>query len=156
MANLAGVLQSRFFPAKLEAEGNDAIFNTLLEVERRSLNRTYTAFATTTALGGVMTSPNASPMAGAITTSFAETASGRRMAAHGCVVQLKVGFGENSRPAAPTARSGQSPDGLDSGHLGGTACFTPGCHMDRITPPCRRCCLLLSCYFLCVVPVSKQ
>jgi len=30
MANLAGILQSRFFPAKLEAEGNDAIFNTLL------------------------------------------------------------------------------------------------------------------------------
>jgi len=31
MANLAGVLQSRFFPAKLEAEGEDAIFNTLLK-----------------------------------------------------------------------------------------------------------------------------
>ncbi len=30
MANLAGVPQSRFFPAKLEAEGDDAIFNTLL------------------------------------------------------------------------------------------------------------------------------
>ena len=30
MVNHAGVLQSRFFPAKLEAEGDDAIFNTLL------------------------------------------------------------------------------------------------------------------------------
>lgn len=30
MANLAGVPQSRFFPAKLEAEGDDAIFNTLI------------------------------------------------------------------------------------------------------------------------------
>ncbi len=30
MPNHAGVLQSRFFPAKLEAEGDDAIFNTLL------------------------------------------------------------------------------------------------------------------------------
>ena len=32
MPNHAGVLQSRFFPAKLEAEGDDAIFNTLLGV----------------------------------------------------------------------------------------------------------------------------
>lgn len=34
MANLAGVPQSRFFPAKLEAEGDDAIFNTLLSTSR--------------------------------------------------------------------------------------------------------------------------
>jgi hypothetical protein len=33
MANHAGDLQSRFFPAKLEAEGDDAIFNTLLMEE---------------------------------------------------------------------------------------------------------------------------
>ena len=31
MPNHAGVLQSRFFPDKLEAEGDDAIFNTLLD-----------------------------------------------------------------------------------------------------------------------------
>jgi hypothetical protein len=37
MANLAGVPQSRFFPAKLEAEGDDAIFNTLLSVQATSL-----------------------------------------------------------------------------------------------------------------------
>jgi hypothetical protein len=30
MANHLGFFQSRFFPAKLEAEGEDAIFNTLL------------------------------------------------------------------------------------------------------------------------------
>lgn len=34
MANLAGVPQSRFFPAKLEAEGDDAIFNTLLDPKK--------------------------------------------------------------------------------------------------------------------------
>lgn len=38
MANLAGVLQSRFFPAKLEAEGNDAIFNTLLKHQLKQLD----------------------------------------------------------------------------------------------------------------------
>lgn len=32
MPNHAGVLQRRFFPAKLETEGDDAIFNTLLEL----------------------------------------------------------------------------------------------------------------------------
>ena len=31
MPNHAGALQGRFFPAKLETEGDDAIFNTLLE-----------------------------------------------------------------------------------------------------------------------------
>ena len=31
MPNHAGVLQSLFFPAKLETEGDDAIFNTLLK-----------------------------------------------------------------------------------------------------------------------------
>lgn len=30
MPNHAGVLQRRFFPANLETEGDDAIFNTLL------------------------------------------------------------------------------------------------------------------------------
>lgn len=30
MPNHAGALQGRFFPAKLETEGDDAIFNTLL------------------------------------------------------------------------------------------------------------------------------
>lgn len=35
MANHAGVLQSRFFPAKQEAEGGDAIFNTLLNMTSR-------------------------------------------------------------------------------------------------------------------------
>ena len=34
MPNHAGVLQSRFFPAKLETEGDDAIFNTLLGIEK--------------------------------------------------------------------------------------------------------------------------
>ncbi len=34
MPNHAGVLQSRFFPAKLETEGDDAIFNTLLGAGR--------------------------------------------------------------------------------------------------------------------------
>ena len=31
MPNHAGALQGRFFPAKLETEGDDAIFNTLLK-----------------------------------------------------------------------------------------------------------------------------
>jgi hypothetical protein len=34
MPNHAGVLQRRFFPAKLETEGDDAIFNTLLVREQ--------------------------------------------------------------------------------------------------------------------------
>lgn len=33
MPNHAGVLQRRFFPAKLETEGDDAIFNTLLDLD---------------------------------------------------------------------------------------------------------------------------
>ena len=33
MPNHAGALQGRFFPAKLETEGDDAIFNTLLSKE---------------------------------------------------------------------------------------------------------------------------
>jgi len=32
MPNHAEVLQRRFFPAKLETEGDDAIFNTLLDL----------------------------------------------------------------------------------------------------------------------------
>jgi len=32
MPNHAGALQGRFFPAKLETEGDDAIFNTLLRL----------------------------------------------------------------------------------------------------------------------------
>ncbi|MCK2087374.1 hypothetical protein MXC99_04175, partial [Thauera aromatica] len=39
MPNHAGVLQSRFFPAKLEAEGDDAIFNTLLDTAADSVRR---------------------------------------------------------------------------------------------------------------------
>ena len=35
MPNHAGVLQSLFFPAKLETEGDDAIFNTLLGLKKR-------------------------------------------------------------------------------------------------------------------------
>ena len=38
MPNHAGALQGRFFPAKLETEGDDAIFNTLLNVGRRHRN----------------------------------------------------------------------------------------------------------------------
>ncbi len=44
MANLAGVPQSRFFPAKLEAEGDDAIFNTLLSFGLMLFPSCYLAF----------------------------------------------------------------------------------------------------------------
>lgn len=37
MPNHAGALQGRFFPAKLETEGDDAIFNTLLGLLEKDL-----------------------------------------------------------------------------------------------------------------------
>jgi hypothetical protein len=36
MPNHVRVLQGRFFPAKLETEGDDAIFNTLLAADHHS------------------------------------------------------------------------------------------------------------------------
>lgn len=41
MPNHAGALQGRFFPAKLETEGDDAIFNTLLSGEAACTHTCY-------------------------------------------------------------------------------------------------------------------
>lgn len=61
MPNHAGALQGRFFPAKLETEGDDAIFNTLLKRDyycqaQQALQQPTTGRAFLEALKNVQTS----------------------------------------------------------------------------------------------------
>lgn len=64
------------------------------------------------------------------------------------------GFGSGG--LSPT-RNRRSQRGPDSGHPCAAVCYPPTCHMDRITPLCRRRLLRLSSYFrFGVISASKQ